>query len=1043
MRAGGPLLNLERTQVNISTIRGRLLASTLLASAAALGAMTVVAVPSLAVAQDYTSGNLTGRVEKEDGSAIAGATVTVRSGQGAVRTATTDANGRYQVNALPVGAYTADVAAGEFNAITGQKISVAPGGSSFIFTLTQGTVSELVVTGTRQSRDFARTDTGMSLNVEELSERVPVGRSIASVALLTPGVSRPDATINASSRRNQSTLVVNGTSAAESVYYINGLNVTDLRNLLGYADLPFDAISTIDVKTGGYQAEFGRATGGVVNMVTKSGSNEWHGGATLTYTPEALRTHAPQAFAPGGAGVSGATVYNRMASLETIDTSLYLSGPIVKDRLFFFALYNPRSTKEYFAMASQGMTGNNLHTGVQTYNKTTSPRWLAKLDWNITDTQRLEATLFSDDSETDQVFLNRDARVGVTGQGLGYVEKAGGLNQIYKYTGAFTDWFTLSALFGQQKSSQEDVGPLLNVPRVRDRRTTTTVFLTPANTVVALQPMGEDTRTTYRVDADLYLRDFLGDHHFRVGFDKEKLKSTDLHGYNGGYYMDVLYGDPNASGLPNQYYAQQTFLGSGGEYEADQTAFYIQDSWDVTPDLTLQLGLRLDQYDYKNRAGESFIKLDDQFAPRLGFTWDPRGEGRDKVYGSFGRYYLPIATNTSIREVSGEDYHQEFRSVTINPDGSIARDANGIPILGGRIIPDVIYARPIAPSPGEVRDANIEPMFEEEFILGYEHDFEGGWFDGWRGGVRYIHRNLASTIEDTDLGRGGVIDRYCLRTRNPLCQPGSATEYSSNDLFTGHYVLLNPGKSVDLMLDLVHGPGGANLAPVKLTAEDLRLPEVKRKYDALEFTFERPFDGVWSLQGSYVLAKSKGNYEGAVKSDLGQTDTSITQDFDAWFLAEGSEGYLPNDRRHTFKLFGAYQLTEQLRLGANFYAQSGRPYGCLGYHPDDPQVGGQPSAWYCPVGGTSVFTPRGSKGRTEWVTNTDLNLTYDIIQEREGFGSVSAALDVFNLFNERNVTRVVEQGETYNIPGRPVLTYGMPRSYQSPRSVRFTLRYSF
>lgn len=1024
------------------TIRGRLLASTLLASASALGAgAVVVALPTLASAQDYTSGNLTGRVVDEAGAGVAGATVSVRSGQGVVRSATADADGRYQITALPVGAYVADVASGDYNKVEGRTISVAAGGSSFIFTLTKGAVSEFVVTGVRQTRDFSRTDTGLTVNVEELAERVPVGRSIASIALLTPGVTRPDATIAASSRRNQSTLVVSGTSAAESVYYINGLNVTDLRNLLGYADLPFDAIQSIDVKTGGYQAEFGRATGGVVNMVTKSGSNEWHGGATLTYSPEALRSHAPQAFSAGGSAVSGATIYNRMTSLESVDTSVYLSGPILKDRLFFFGLINPRSTKEYFAMTSQGLSGNNLYTGVQTYNKTTSPRWLAKLDYNITDTQRLEATLFSDEAETQQVFLNRDARSGITGQGLGYTENAGGFNQIYKYTGAFTDWFTLSALYGKQVSSQEDTGPLVGVPRIRDRRTSTTTFLTAANTVIPLQPRGEDTRETYRVDADFYVRDLLGDHHVRVGYDKEKLHSSDLHGYNGGYFMDILHRVPPGTSLPVQTYAQKTVLGSGGDFAAEQTALYAQDSWDVTQNLTLQLGVRLDQYDYKNRAGQSYIKMDDQFAPRLGFTWDPRGEGRDKVYGSFGRYYLPIATNTSIREVSGEDYHQEFRSVSVNADGSIVRDANGIPVLGDRIRPDAVFARPIAPDPREVAASNIEPMFEEEFILGYEHEFEGGWLDGWRGGARYIHRNLASTIEDTDLGRGGVIDRYCARTKNPLCLPAGGD--SSNDLFVGHYIMLNPGKSANLMLDLAHGPGGTNLAPVNLTADDLRLPEVERKYQALELTFERPFDGVWTLQGSYVLAKSRGNYEGAVKSDVGQTDTSITQDFDAWFLADGANGYLPNDRRHTFKLFGAYQLTDSLRIGGNFYAQSGRPYGCLGYNEDDPSAGGEPSAWFCPVGGHSVSVPRGSAGRTDWVTNTDLNITYDIIREREGFGSVSAALDVFNLFNERAVTRVVEAGETRDLPGTPVATYGKPRSYQSPRSVRFTLRYSF
>lgn len=1026
-------------------MRGRLLASTLFAGAAVFGAAGLtLAVPTLAVAQDYTSGNLTGRVENQEGAGVAGATVTVRSSQGTTRTVTTDETGRYQVNALAVGPYTAEISAEGYDGLKNQRIAVSPGGSSFTFAVAKpGTVGELVVTGVRKSQEFNRTDTGLTVDVQEVASRVPVGRSIDNIALLTPGVSRPDATIAASSRRNQSTVVVGGTSAAESVYYINGMNVTDMRNLLGYSDLPFEAIQSIDVKTGGYQAEFGRATGGVVNIVTRSGSNEWHGGVSLTYAPNSLRTHTPQAFGPGGTNVPGSVIYTSVYSLETLESTAYLSGPILKDRLFFFGLYNPRTAKEAFNMNSNGLTGNNLYTGVQTVTKSSSPRWLAKLDLNITDTQRLEGTFFSDKSNTDQRFLTRDMRVGVTGQGLGYNEKAGGLNQIYKYTGAFTDWFTVSALYGKSASDQQDEGDLVSTPRVRDRRSGSTIFLTGATAATSLQPVGEDTRETYRVDADFYAN-FFGKHHFRVGYDKEKLLSTDEHLYNGGYILDILHGSPDGV-LPAMDYASKIVFGSGGTYNAEQTAFYVQDSWDVTDNLTIQAGIRNDQYDYRNRAGQSYVSVDDQWAPRLGFSWDPRGEGTDKLYGSFGRYYLPIATNTSIRAVSGEDYHVEYRRVTTNASGGLVLDSNGIPVLGDRIVPDDILSRPVAPNPGEVAAQNIEPMYEQEFILGYEHNFTEGFLDGWKGGVRLISRNLKSTIEDTDLGRGGAIGRYCARTRDTHCTTtgGPDGDATSNDLFTGAYALLNPGKRAELMLDLSHGPGGPNLTAVNLTAEDLRLVKAKRKYEAMELTFERPFDGKWAVQGSYVLARSKGNYEGAVKSDIGQTDTSLTQDFDAWFLANGSDGYLPNDHRHTFKVFGTYQVLDQLRVGANFFAQSGRPYGCIGFDPQDPSSAATPSSWMCVRNGQHVETPRGSQGRTGWVTYTDLNLTYDVIPEKEGFGAVTAAVDVFNLFNERSVTRVLEQGEGSNLPGTPIPTWGKPRSYQSPRSVRFTLRYSF
>ncbi len=104
----------------------------------------------------------------------------------------------------------------------------------------------------------------------------PVVASMLSPCL-HPGASAPDATIAAGSRRNQSLVSLSGTSAAESVYYINGLKVTDQRSFLGYGELPFDFIQTIDTKTGGYQAEYGRATGGVVNIVTRSGNQRMDG----------------------------------------------------------------------------------------------------------------------------------------------------------------------------------------------------------------------------------------------------------------------------------------------------------------------------------------------------------------------------------------------------------------------------------------------------------------------------------------------------------------------------------------------------------------------------------------------------------------------------------------------------------------------------------------------------------------------------------------------------------------------------------------------
>lgn len=219
-----------------TTIRQRLLHSTMIGGAAlmALTAFPVVALlaPTTASAQDYTSGVLSGSVTDESGAPVAGAAVTVTSAQGTVRTTTTGVDGGFRMPALPVGGYEVTIEGSGFDSLT-QRASVSPGGASYAFTLALAgsssatSLDDVVVTAARRVQAFNATDTGLSIDVQDFSDRVPTGRSINAVTLFAPGASLPDASIGAGSRRNQSLVSLSGTSAAESVYYINGMNVTD------------------------------------------------------------------------------------------------------------------------------------------------------------------------------------------------------------------------------------------------------------------------------------------------------------------------------------------------------------------------------------------------------------------------------------------------------------------------------------------------------------------------------------------------------------------------------------------------------------------------------------------------------------------------------------------------------------------------------------------------------------------------------------------------------------------------------------------------
>lgn len=1025
-----------------------------------VGAMLVAGgVMTSAYAQDYTSGVLNGRVVDEGGKAVADAKISVTSEQGLSRSATSDASGSFRVPALPVGTYAVVIEKTGLGSQT-SRATVEPGSSSYEFVLSSK-LSEVVVSA-QAIRDTSITDSGLTVDVQELANQIPVGRSINAITLLTPMAISPDPSIAGSSRRNQGLSSISGTSAAESVYYINGLNVTDQRNFLGYADLPFMFLKTVDTKTGGYSAEFGRGTGAVVNMVTRSGTNDWKFGANVTYTPDSLRADRGLAYSPGGSNSPGTLIFNQTSESDSATYTVYAGGPVIADRLFVFGIYEGRKVEGWGSTSFPNFTTT---TGSQTYFEYDDPFVGGKLDFVITDDHLLEATIWSDKTETRfQPWVAKRANADRFNPGaFTRTEKSpafntfsGGTNYIVKYSGVFSESFTLSALYGRVNASYLDQGEAVNFPGVLDFG-----FTGYANNrrFGLFNLRGKDERDTYRVDADFYF-DWQGAHQLRVGFDREDLVTDAYSAYNGGAvyyaYSGADCGTTAAACVEKLTFANQ------GVFEAEQTAAYIQDSWQLTDNLNVNLGVRWDSYDYLNSGGESYVKIDDQFAPRLGIVWDPSGAGRDRVYGFVGDYYLPIATNTSLRASSGEIYTDEYFAGSRNPDGSLVLNSNGYPVLGAKLFPTDYYSPPGVPDPRAVATSGLKPMYEREFSLGYERTLD----IGWNAGIRLVYRSLKSTIEDTAIG--DAIVRWCVRTGTPCGQSGPGDRDFSS-LFP--YVLLNPGSSARVWLD-PDGDARANLdgsrnpgySPrwIELTTADLALPEADRSYKALELTFERPFDGTWSLRGSYVYSKSEGNYEGAVKSDIGQTDTSITQDFDHAANQIGSNGLLPNDRRHVLKLFGNYALMNgKFNVGVTAIAASGRPYGCIGYTPLSvdglaPQSG-TPSGWHCPSGpytgnGSTVGTAspvtlvgRGSRGQTAWDSRIDLSLAWNVLQSDAG--NLRAQVDVFNLFDFDKVIRVVEQGEIRRgetaSKGFASPAYGLPRTFQGARSVRFMVSYDF
>ncbi len=222
--------------------------------------------------------------------------------------------------------------------------------------------------------------------MDDLADRVPISHDVTQVALLAPGAAPGDEAFNTALGAytpGQRLTSIGGGSVAENNYIINGLNVSNFRNGVGGSNVPFEFVKEVQVKSGGYEAEFGRSTGGVLNMISRSGSNAFHGGASVYYNPESLQEQSPD-FYDG---------LNSLEEREGVEANASLGGPIWKDRVFFFGFYQYND-----------VDFSRVDIGKETLRHYDDPYYGGKLDINLTQSHRLEGTYF-----TDEVTVDSDA----------------------------------------------------------------------------------------------------------------------------------------------------------------------------------------------------------------------------------------------------------------------------------------------------------------------------------------------------------------------------------------------------------------------------------------------------------------------------------------------------------------------------------------------------------------------------------------------------------------------------------------------------------
>lgn len=975
-------------------------------SLAALAVSTILGMSGVAQAAGST-GTVIGSIS---GVPANGFTVTIKNPQiGFTKEIQVDASGNFRIPQLPIGEYEIQIT--KDGALAGQqKVRVTVGGTSnarFDLAAASG-VERIQVTGARVSAvDLTSADSGLTIGEVEF-DRLPVGRDITSVAMLAPGTIKGEAQFG-------NLASFSGSSVAENVCYINGMNVTDPDKGLGCGAIPFEFYKEFQVKTGGYSAQYGRATGGVINAVSKSGTNEFEFGATAYYTPDYIGDGTELT------NYSGLVVRDTTQNkYKETNATISAGGPLIKDTLFFYAIYNPRNFERKEAYASNARTSA---TNRWRETESSDAFWGGKVDWEINDSHRLSFFGFSNKQTRDRIQVNYDAARNLITTPADRIFtdelKDGGTSSSLTYSGTFSDSFNVSAMVGKYKVESSTLPGDPTCPSITDSRA--------VKTPKAYESCGSGTgpdenyieREIKRIDFEWALFD---GHLFRFGYDGEDIKANHNTSPAGdGAYTYATLGPTdeianvytNNTGKPVEYVAKRVFAG-GGAFSTKNYALYFEDQWTINEQWFATLGLRSDVAENKGKTGVTFVKLDNQYAPRLGLTYDPSGDGSTKVFANYGKYFFPVPVNTNYRTAAGlKDVTDYYTYTGVNAADS---KPTGLTKLG-----TATNSSGAVPEPGLSAAPEYSAQSVTEYILGYQKE---------------LNEEYSATIRATYRTTDNMGDDYCDIEVDPTGHGGICT-------------LFNPGKGHTFGQD--NDPDGEDgpLLPDGIidkgtlkyyTADQLGVPEGKRDYSSVQFELNQRSESLtWTAQ--YVWSHSYGNNEGGVNSDNFQQDTGISSFLDFKASAVGANGNLPNDRRHAFKFYGAYSLTDNWTVGWNSSLLSGRPISMRGLsYPKNstlPQPG-YGDTYYVKVGENYYFNPRGSKGQTPWVFNLDASLAYSFTYSQLQ-GRVS--LDVFNVLGTQQVLSVNELGETRS--GTQNALWGLPTSYQTPRQIRLGVSLDF
>ena len=916
--------------------------------------LSLVLISGLLTAQEGSfRGRIIGTVSDDEGIALPGVVVEATSPKMIGKaTAITNELGIYRLLSLDPGTYKITFTLEAFNTIVRDGIIVGLEQTITVnITMSPGTIEEeITIIGRSPLIDVKSTSRGMTLS-KDIFQILPKGRNFDTLVTTVPGVYDDEDLLSGIS--------VDGASGAENMYYVDGTLTNDLYDGEGGQDVSFDFAEEVQFKASGYAAEYGGSVGGVINVITRSGGNEFHGEIIGYYWGTALEGKRRPELDLDFDDEAYSQYYtydefNGRTKDYTLEGGFNLGGYIFKDRLWFFGSFMPRYFHRGRVMdfTIQGDPGvKNDYVRTETYYN-----FALKLTAQPINNMRVGASFVNntwkykgDNAEAQDASSTVDyEQYGYTYpiySGSAYADLTLGNNALFSVRGGYyyynkTDQLAdipdapYYAFEQEQPYSYADVGnsDFSEIPASHVHppgwRSYPRGSLMQTNKVI---------RTRLNVNADFtYYLNLGGEHAFKAGAqfvrrheDRDETGQQPIVYLSWGADPFVAYGVTYSNG-PYGWYGVRGNDDTGpyGNFftvNMNSWAFYLQDSWTIADKLTINLGVRTEsEYIPSYTADPIFAGIEkpvdfpfsSKIAPRLGFIYDVYGDSSLKVFGSFGIFHDVMKLYMGSNALGGNKWksayytldHWDYEQIGVN---------NNYP---GTLMKVLDFRPPVFDS----IDKDMHPFTQREISIGAEKSLT----ENVSASLRVVNKKVLWAIEDC-----GVVlpeGEYYY-----YCNPGG-------DFINARYADSIEGGFLE--------PGTPNM------------PKAKRDYWAVNVALEKRFSNNWLGGFSYTWSSLRGNFTGLASGDeLGRNSPNGERYFDIWHLSFDKninpiDGPLPTDRPHALKAYGSYVFPFGLTVGTIVNAMSGTPTSeewnvdTPGYYPfNRNSMGRTPFLWFANV----------------------------------------------------------------------------------------------